>query len=100
MATLAFTVFLGWLFVISGVLGLVTTFGRGRGGFWWSLLSAVLSVAVGVLMVFWPVNGTVSLTLVLAAFFVADGGPAEARSAASRGRSKPLSCGVPKSGDT
>ena len=74
VATLAFTVFLGWLFVISGVFGLVTTFGaRHAPGFWWSLLSAVLALAVGVIMVLWPVNGAVSLTLVLTAFFIVDG---------------------------
>ena len=74
VATLAFTVFLGWLFVISGVFGLVTTFGaRQAPGFWWSLLSAVLALAVGVIMVLWPVNGAVSLTLVLTAFFIVDG---------------------------
>jgi uncharacterized membrane protein HdeD (DUF308 family) len=74
VATLAFTVFLGWLFVISGVFGLVTTFGaRYAPGFWWSLLSAVLALAVGVIMVLWPVNGAVSLTLLLTAFFIVDG---------------------------
>jgi uncharacterized membrane protein HdeD (DUF308 family) len=74
VATLAFTVFLGWLFVISGVFGLVTTFGaRYAPGFWWSSLSAVLALAVGVIMVLWPVNGAVSLTLLLTAFFIVDG---------------------------
>jgi uncharacterized membrane protein HdeD (DUF308 family) len=74
LATLAFTVFLGWLFVTSGVFGLITTFGaRHAPGFWWSLLSAVLALAVGVIMVLWPVNGAVSLTLVLTAFFIVDG---------------------------
>jgi uncharacterized membrane protein HdeD (DUF308 family) len=74
LATLAFTVFLGWLFVISGIFGLITTFGaRQAPGFWWSLLSAVLSIVVGVVMVLWPVSGAVSLTLVLTAFFLLDG---------------------------
>src|SRR5471030_3281321 len=47
-ATIAATIILGWLFLISGILGLVVTFGaRGAPGFWWSLLSAVLATAAG-----------------------------------------------------
>src|ERR671925_606664 len=45
IATIAVTIFLGWLFLISGIVGLVTTFwARHAPGFWWSLLSAVLSI--------------------------------------------------------
>ena len=74
LATLTFTVFLGCLFVVSGVVGLLTTFGaRGAPGFWWSLASAVLAIVVGVLMLLWPVSGAISLTLLLAAFFILDG---------------------------
>ena len=43
LATLAFTVFLGWLFVVGGIFGLIRTFGaRNAPGFWWALFSAVL----------------------------------------------------------
>jgi uncharacterized membrane protein HdeD (DUF308 family) len=74
LATLAVTVFLGWLFVISGLFGLVTTFGaRHAPGFWWSLLSSVLALAVGILMIVLPASGAISLTLVLMAFFILDG---------------------------
>src|SRR5438132_292856 len=46
LATIAVTIFLGWLFLISGIVGLVTTFwARHAPGFWWSLLSAVLAMA-------------------------------------------------------
>src|SRR5690242_3129166 len=41
VATLALAIFLGWLFLISGIVGLITTFMmRNAPGFWWSLLSA------------------------------------------------------------
>jgi uncharacterized membrane protein HdeD (DUF308 family) len=74
LATLAFTVFFGFLFVISGVFGLVTTFGaRGAPGFWWSLLSAALALAVGIMLIVLPASGAISLTLVLTAFFIVDG---------------------------
>ena len=40
-AALAVTVLLGWLFLLSGILGLVTTIWmRQMPGFWWALLSA------------------------------------------------------------
>ena len=43
IATLAVTIFLGWLFLFSGLVGLFMTFRmRGVPGFWWSLISAVL----------------------------------------------------------
>jgi uncharacterized membrane protein HdeD (DUF308 family) len=74
IATLAFTLFIGWLFLISGVVGLITTFWmRNVPGFWWSLLSGVVGIAAGIVLILWPISGTVSLTLVLIAFFVVEG---------------------------
>jgi uncharacterized membrane protein HdeD (DUF308 family) len=74
IATLAFTLVIGWLFLISGGVGLVTTFWmRHAPGFWWSLLSAVVALVAGIILLRWPVSGSVSLTLVLIAFFVIEG---------------------------
>jgi len=74
LATLAVTIILGWLFLVSGVMGLVTTFGmRQAPGFWWSLLSAALGVAVGMLLLAQPISGAFSLTIVLVAFFIIEG---------------------------
>jgi uncharacterized membrane protein HdeD (DUF308 family) len=74
IATLAFTLFIGWLFLISGVVGLITTFWmRNAPGFWWSLLSGVVGIAAGIVLILWPISGTVSLTLVLIAFFLVEG---------------------------
>jgi len=74
VATLAVAIFLGWLFLISGVAGLVTTFmARHAPGFWWSLISAVLAIAAGLVLLARPVVGTVSLTLLLIVFFVIEG---------------------------
>src|SRR5213594_2744862 len=48
IATIAVTIFLGWLFLISGIVGLITTFwARHAPGFWWSLLSALLGIGAG-----------------------------------------------------
>src|SRR5215471_9753176 len=64
IATLAVEIILGWLFFISGVVGLIMTFVmRHAPGFWWSLFSAVLAIAAGIVLLGWPVSGVMSLTL-------------------------------------
>jgi len=74
VATLAFTLIIGWLFLISGIVGLITTFWmRNAPGFWWALLSAAIALAAGIVLMLWPISGTLSLTLVLIAFFVVEG---------------------------
>ena len=74
IATLAETIVLGWLFLISGVIGLYTTFMmRHAPGFWWSLISAALAVLVGGILLAQPVSGAFSLTLVVIAFFIIEG---------------------------
>ena len=73
-AALAVTVLLGWLFLLSGILGLVTTIWmRQLPGFWWSLLSALLAIATGAALLWWPFCGVLSLTLGLAIFFLIEG---------------------------
>ena len=74
IATIAVTILIGWLFLISGIAGLITTFGaRHAPGFWWSLLSAVLGVAAGAVLLLWPLSGAITLTLLLIAFFIIEG---------------------------
>ena len=74
IATLAVEIILGWLFFISGIVGLVMTFMmRHAPGFWWSLFSAVVAIAAGVMLIGWPVSGALSLTLVLIVFFIMEG---------------------------
>ena len=74
LATIGITIFIGWLFLISGIAGLITTYGaRQAPGFWWSLLSAILGIAAGIVLLAWPVSGAVSLTLLLIVFFVIEG---------------------------
>jgi uncharacterized membrane protein HdeD (DUF308 family) len=73
IATLAVTILVGWLLLISGIVGLVTTFWMRGPGFWWSLLSAILGIVAGGVLLARPVTGAVSLTLVLIAFFIIEG---------------------------
>ncbi|MGB6537031.1 MAG: HdeD family acid-resistance protein [Xanthobacteraceae bacterium] len=74
LATITFTILIGWLFLISGGVGLFTTLWmRNAPGHWWSLLSACIGIAAGILLLIWPVTGAISLTLLLVAFFVVEG---------------------------
>jgi uncharacterized membrane protein HdeD (DUF308 family) len=74
LASLAVTIFLGWLFLISGIAGLVLTFwARQMPGFWWSLVSAALAIAAGIIVLGRPVQGTLTLTIVVGAYFLAEG---------------------------
>jgi hypothetical protein len=74
IASVAADIYIGWLFLFSGLLGLVTMFSaRDASAFFWILLTSALSLAVGILLIWKPDEGTVSLTLVLTAFFIAEG---------------------------
>jgi uncharacterized membrane protein HdeD (DUF308 family) len=74
VATLAVTILLSWVFLISGIVGLITTFMmRQAPGFWWSLFSAIIAIAAGVLLLGWPVSGALALTWLLIFFFTLEG---------------------------
>src|SRR5689334_4291110 len=74
IAGLATTIFIGWMLLIGGVVGLVSTFwGRRLPGYLWSLLSALVAVFAGAILLWYPVQGLVTLTYVLIAYFIVDG---------------------------
>jgi uncharacterized membrane protein HdeD (DUF308 family) len=81
------SVALGWVFLGSGVVGLATAFwARQAPGFWWSLVSALLAILVGVVLIVnephelyggllvWPFETTSPLRLILVLFFLVEGG--------------------------
>jgi len=74
ISTLAVDLYVGWMFLLSGLTGLIAMFvASSVAAFLWSLLTAALSLFVGVLLLWHPVEGAVSLTLVLISFFIAEG---------------------------
>lgn len=74
IASLAVAIFLGWLFLIGGIVGAFTTMAnRHAPGFWWSLLSALAMIVAGIVLVSWPIGAAISLTLVLAVYLMAEG---------------------------
>lgn len=73
-ATIAVGIYVGWLLLISGFIGLIALISTHHvHAFLWSLVTAALSVVVGVLLILNPIQGAVSLTVVLTAFFIAEG---------------------------
>ena len=75
VATMAVELTVGWLLVIGGVLGLIASFSGGQSapGFWWNLLIAILSLLAGIALLWHPVAGTVTLTLILVAYLISGG---------------------------
>src|SRR5215216_5002769 len=74
IATLAVDIYAGWLFVISGIVGIITLFTRQNiSSFLWTLIAAVLALIVRVLLIWRPAAGVVTLTLLLTGFFIAEG---------------------------
>lgn len=73
--------FLGWLFLIAGVVGLISTFrGRQAPGFGWSLISALVALVAGTILLGNPLQSlivlpqtVVTLAYVLIVFFIVDG---------------------------
>ena len=74
LASLAITIFLGWMFLVSGIAGLFATYwARNMPGFWWSLISAALAVLAGGILLARPMQGVLTLTIVIGAYFLAEG---------------------------
>jgi len=74
ISTVAVDVYVGWLFLLSGIVGLASMFlAQNVQAFLWLLLTAALSLFVGIVLLWHPVEGAVSLTLVLIAFLVVEG---------------------------
>ena len=74
ISTIGVDVYVGWLFLISGIVGLFTMFlAQDAQAFLWMLLTAALALFVGIILLWHPTEGAVSLTAVLRAFFIVEG---------------------------
>lgn len=73
-ATIAVDIFVGWLFLICGLVGLTAIIAtRNIPAFAWTLVTAALSVAIGILLILRPVEGALSLTVLLTVLFLVEG---------------------------
>jgi uncharacterized membrane protein HdeD (DUF308 family) len=74
LSTIATKIMLGWIFLIAGVVMAVHAFSIQQWrGFLVELLLALLYIVVGGWLAFFPFTGIITLTILLAALFLAEG---------------------------
>lgn len=74
ISTIAAKIMLGWLFLIGGVVMVIHAFqAPGWSGFLWELLIGLLYVVAGAYLAFFPLTGLLTLAILLAALFFAEG---------------------------
>jgi uncharacterized membrane protein HdeD (DUF308 family) len=74
ISTVAAKIMLGWLFLIGGVVMIVHAFqAPAWSGFLWSLLIGLLYAVAGAYLAFFPLTGLLTLAILLAALFFAEG---------------------------
>lgn len=74
LSTIAAKIALGWVLLIAGIGAVIHSFYVKRwGGFLWNLLIGLLYLIVGFWLAFFPLTGILTLTILLAALFIADG---------------------------
>jgi uncharacterized membrane protein HdeD (DUF308 family) len=72
--TIVAKVFLGWLFLVAGIVMVIHAFqAPGWQGFLWELLVGLLYVIAGGYLAFFPFAGLITLAIVLAVLFIAEG---------------------------
>ena len=95
VATFAVSIFVGWLFFIGGIFRTLSVWrARAMPGFAWALLTALLAIVLGLILIFRPLAGVLTLTMVLIAFFILEGITAIALAVAAPRASQELGLGV------
>jgi uncharacterized membrane protein HdeD (DUF308 family) len=73
LAGVAAALVFGWVLVLSGIFGLVSLFGaRAHTHLVWGAISAVVALVAGLLVVIFPLAGTVGLAILVAAYLLVD----------------------------
>jgi uncharacterized membrane protein HdeD (DUF308 family) len=73
-ASIAIEILFGWIFVMSGVVTIVHSFrALNSGRCILRLLSGIFSLAIGIMLLTYPMQGVLTLTLLLAILFVFEG---------------------------
>ncbi|MGC1784971.1 MAG: DUF308 domain-containing protein [Acidobacteriaceae bacterium] len=74
IAGIAITAIVGWLLLVAGFAHLLYGWHtRSTGGVIWQLVIGILYLLVGFYLIFHPARGLVTLTLLLASYFVVEG---------------------------
>lgn len=73
-SSVAVVVLLGWLLIISGLLQAVSLIGARRVPYFWlQLISVILGLVIGFLFITHPIEGLLSISLLLIVFFMVEG---------------------------
>jgi uncharacterized membrane protein HdeD (DUF308 family) len=74
MSTLAAEILIGWLFIIGGIVRIISLpRSKATPGFWWSLLTAFVVSLLGVMLIANPLPGVLTLTAMLMGLFILEG---------------------------
>jgi uncharacterized membrane protein HdeD (DUF308 family) len=74
LSTIAAKIAIGWIFLVAGVVEVIHAFYVKRwAGFFWNLLIGLLYIVAGGWLAFFPLTGILTLTIVIAALFMAEG---------------------------
>jgi len=74
VTTIAAKIFLGWLFLIGGVVTIIHAFStRAWSEFFLDLLIGILYLVAGAWLAFFPLTGIITLTILLALMFIVQG---------------------------
>ncbi|MDX6692227.1 MAG: hypothetical protein QOG15_3684 [Solirubrobacteraceae bacterium] len=86
VASVATAIFIGWMLIIAGaIMGMHAWSQRATGQVGWRMLNAAVTVIAGALIVVLPLTGTITLTLLLVAWFWVSAGAMLAAAWRSRG---------------
>lgn len=74
ISSITIDVFLGWVLFVIGLLGIVSRLAQPQApAFWSNLVLSIATTVLGGLLALWPVQGVITLTMALTAFFIAHG---------------------------
>jgi uncharacterized membrane protein HdeD (DUF308 family) len=74
LSTIAIELFLGWLILFGGVFRTLTLLrSKSAPGFFWSLVTALLVVVLGIVLLLRPAEGVLTFTMILIALFIVEG---------------------------
>jgi uncharacterized membrane protein HdeD (DUF308 family) len=74
ISTLEIELLVGWLFIVGGFFRAASIVRkRQMPGFWWSLLSSVIAMALGAILIAHPLQGAITLTIIVTVCFAIEG---------------------------
>ncbi|MGO8780875.1 MAG: HdeD family acid-resistance protein [Rhodomicrobium sp.] len=74
IASVAFAAFVGWLLFFAGMFRAISLFRAPHApGYWSTLLLSILTAILGIIIALFPLQGAITLTMVLTAYFIVHG---------------------------